>query len=82
MIEVPIPHNCTDGFLCAYWRRPEAYLDLKIRSAISTFSMLGDVTTALEKLDRDLKSRDWHRRYGNLLDITELDLGYRLIVTT
>ena len=19
---VPIPHDCTDGFLCAYWRRP------------------------------------------------------------
>ena len=19
---VPIPHDCSDGFLCAYWRRP------------------------------------------------------------
>ena len=82
VIDVPIPHNCTDGFMCAYWRRPEAYLDSKVRSAISTFSKLGDVTTALDKLDRDLKSGDWHRRYGNLLDTTELDLGYRLIVTT
>ena len=24
MVEVPIPHDCTDGFLGAYWRRPEA----------------------------------------------------------
>ena len=24
---VPIPHGRTDGFLCAYWRRPEANLD-------------------------------------------------------
>ncbi|MET1111991.1 MAG: class I SAM-dependent methyltransferase [Allosphingosinicella sp.] len=23
---VPIPHDCTDGFLAAYWRRPAAYL--------------------------------------------------------
>jgi len=24
---VPIPHDCTDGFMGAFWRRPEAYLD-------------------------------------------------------
>ena len=24
---VPIPHDCRDGFLHAYWRRPRAYLD-------------------------------------------------------
>jgi len=23
---LPIPYDCTDGFLCAYWRRPHAYL--------------------------------------------------------
>ncbi|MEK6540892.1 MAG: class I SAM-dependent methyltransferase, partial [Pseudomonadota bacterium] len=28
---VPIPHDCSDGFLYAYWRRPEAYLDPLIR---------------------------------------------------
>lgn len=26
VIPVPIPADCTDGFLGAYWRRPEAYL--------------------------------------------------------
>ena len=82
VIDVPIPHDCTDGFLCAYWRRPEAYLDSKVRSAISCFSKLGDITTALDKLDRDLRSGDWHLRYENLLYTTELDLGYRLIVAT
>ncbi len=34
---VPIPHDCTDGFLCAYWRRPAAYLDPRIRAAMSSF---------------------------------------------
>jgi len=24
---LPIPHDCVDGFLGAYWRRPHAYLD-------------------------------------------------------
>jgi SAM-dependent methyltransferase len=37
VIPVPIPHDCTDGFLCAYWRRPHCYLDERVRSAISTF---------------------------------------------
>ena len=27
MDRVAIPHDCADGFLAAYWRRPEAYLD-------------------------------------------------------
>jgi SAM-dependent methyltransferase len=32
-IPVPIPHDCQDGFLGAFWRRPEAYLDPAVRSA-------------------------------------------------
>jgi hypothetical protein len=28
---VPIPHDCTDGFTAAYWRRPHAYLDPEVR---------------------------------------------------
>jgi hypothetical protein len=40
LVEVPIPHDCTDGFMCAYWRRPEAYLDPEARNGISTFSLL------------------------------------------
>src|SRR6185369_1833475 len=28
---VLVPHDCTDGFLYAYWRRPSAYLDARIR---------------------------------------------------
>jgi len=37
---LPIPHDCTDRFLGAYWRRPHACLDLGARGAISTFSKL------------------------------------------
>ena len=80
VIDVPIPYNCTDGFLCAYWNRPEAYLDQRVRSAISSFSMLGDAASGLPQLDRDLKSGEWHSRYGDLLKLTEMNFGYRLIV--
>lgn len=76
---VPVPHDCADGFLCAYWRRPEAYLDPGIRNAISTFSRVGAFESALDRLRTELDDGTWHRRYGHLIDKTELDLGYRLV---
>ncbi len=77
---VLVPHDCTDGFLCAYWRRPEAYLDPAIRNAISTFSRIGAYESGLERLRNELSDGTWHDRYGHLLDKTEMDFGYRLIV--
>jgi SAM-dependent methyltransferase len=77
---VPIPHDCTDGFLCAYWRRPEMYLDPGARRSISSFSRLGDVSMALDALRRDLDDGTWMRRNASLLQETKMDFGYRLIV--
>ena len=37
---VPIPHDCRDGFFVAYWRRPHAYLDPRVRDGISVFRLL------------------------------------------
>ncbi len=78
--EVLIPHNCSDGFLGAYWQRPEAYLDADVRAAISTFTKITDVDAGLAKLDRDLHSGAWHDRNSDLLKQTHLDLGYRLVI--
>jgi hypothetical protein len=75
-----VPHDCADGFLGAYWRRPHAYLDPGVRSAISTFAKIGDVTPGLTQLRRDLEDGTWTQRYGHLLRQTELDLGYRLVI--
>jgi SAM-dependent methyltransferase len=80
VFDISVPHDCTDGFLGAYWRRPEAYLNANIRSAISTFSRLRDVERGLVALRNDLASGEWHRRYGHLLHRSTLDLGYRLVV--
>ncbi len=77
---VPIPHDCTDGFLCAYWRRPEAYLDPRIRAAISSFWAIGDVSEALEKLADDLTTGAWAHRYAEFLSLDACDFGYRLVV--
>lgn len=78
---VPVPRDCTDGFLGAYWLRPHAYLDPKVRSAISTFSKLDNLSSALARLERDLVSGAWQERYGYLMELEDLDVGYRLVVT-
>jgi SAM-dependent methyltransferase len=75
---VPIPHDCTDGFMCAYWRRPEAYLDANVRNSISTFSMMQDLTPALNRLEHDLVSGKWQAQYGELLSLDSFDHGYRI----
>jgi SAM-dependent methyltransferase len=80
---VPIPHDCRDGFLHAYWRRPRAYLDARVRAGISVFHLLqpAEVDPGLARLEADLDSGEWERRNGDLLELDELDLGYRLVVT-
>ena len=77
---VPIPHDCIDGFLGSCWRRPHAYLDERVRGAMSTFSRLSDTATGLAQLGADLESGKWQRKHGALLKETELDIGYRLLV--
>jgi SAM-dependent methyltransferase len=78
---LPVPHDCSDGFLGAYWRRPAAYLDAGARNAISTFTRLRDVEPGLARLRADLADGSWARRHGHLLERAELDLGYRLVVS-
>lgn len=78
---VPIPHDCTDGFLYAYWRRPSGYLDPRIRTGSSSFWALPDVESGLERLQRDLASGEWERRCSELLTLDAYDAGYRLVVS-
>ncbi len=78
---VPVPHDCSDGFLYAYWRRPAAYLDPKIRSGSSPFWALGDAADeGVENLRRDLESGAWAKRHAELLARDDYDAGYRLVV--
>lgn len=78
----PIPHDFTDGFQCAYWRRPECSLDPAIRQASSTFAQLPPsvVEPAIARLRADVASGTWHRRHADLLDRQSMDYGYRLLI--
>lgn len=79
---VPVPHDCTDGFLAAYWRRPEAYLDPQVRAGISLFAQISDdvLRPGLARLEDDLSCGRWHDRHADLLGREALDAGYRLVV--
>lgn len=81
-VPVPIPADCADGFEAAYWRRPHAILDPAIWRATSALSLISDPERAsgMARLSADLRSGTWERRYGQLLALPELDLGYRVIV--
>jgi SAM-dependent methyltransferase len=77
---LPVPADCVDGFLGAFWQRPAAYLDAGLRSGISAFNRPTSIDSQLKHLERDLKSGDWERRYRVLRHHTELDVGYRLVL--
>lgn len=77
---VLVPHDCSDGFLYAYWRRPRAYLDPRVRAGMSGFWLIPECEANLERLRTDLDSGAWLQRYGDLLVRETCDLGYRLIV--
>jgi SAM-dependent methyltransferase len=78
---VPVPHDCADGFALAFWRRPRAYLDPRVRAGISVFHILdaAHVEDAMRCLAADLENGEWQRRNGHLLELDELDLGLRLL---
>ena len=54
-LTIPISHDCTDGFGCVYWRRPQAYLLPEVRQAISTCSKIKYTERGVTKLQADLK---------------------------
>ena len=82
VVPVPVPADCIDGFAGAYWCRPESYLDPSIRAGISSLAQLPPEVAerCAQRLRQDLASGEWEARYGYLRELTELDLGYRLLI--
>lgn len=80
---IPIPADCTDGFCGAYWRRPAIYLDADARRAVSAFARCdpANIAPAMTRLDDDLTSGRWSRRYRGITTIDALDLSYRLVIS-
>jgi SAM-dependent methyltransferase len=82
VIVVPIPYDCADGFVHAFWRRPRALLDPRLRATMSLFARIAPrvVERGVARLRADLGSGAWAARNHELLDADALDLGHRLVV--
>jgi SAM-dependent methyltransferase len=82
MEPVLIPWDCADGFFEAYWRRPEAYLDDRVRRGISMWARVGPDAEqrAVRSLRDDLASGRWAERNRDLVDLEAAELGLRLLI--
>jgi len=80
---VPVPWDCVDGFFEAYWRRPEAYLDERVRRGMSVWARVGPDAEqrAVRGLRDDLGSGRWAERNRDLVALDAAELGLRLLVT-
>jgi SAM-dependent methyltransferase len=78
---VPVPRECSDGFFCAIWDRPEQHLDPVVRQGSSVWHVIGPEQTerGLAALRADLESGAWDERHGELRTQPELDVGLRLL---
>jgi hypothetical protein len=82
VIPLPIPDDCEDGFVHAFWRRPVALLDRDRRRTMAMLARLPSavVEPALRRLRADLETGAWAERNPELSGLKALDLGHRLIV--
>jgi SAM-dependent methyltransferase len=82
MQPVPIPCDCIDGFFHAYWRRPDAYLCERVRRGTSVWARLGKAVEqrAVRALRADIECGRWREQNSEVLELTEAELGARLLV--
>ena len=76
---LPIPSDCADGLLAAFWKRPAAYLSPEVRQATSPFSKTKNLAAGLQTLADDIISGAWEIKNQAILSLSSLDVGYRLI---
>jgi SAM-dependent methyltransferase len=78
---VLVPWDCADGFFEAYWRRPEAYLDERVRRGVSVWARVGPQAEqrAVHSLRDDLVSGRWAERNRDLVALDAAELGLRLL---
>lgn len=77
-----VPHDMTDGVAAAPWQRPEQYLLPEMQQSASLFALMPDDVRrqGTERLRVDLADGTWNEKYGYLLNETQIDAGYRLVI--
>jgi len=80
---LPIRRDTPDWNLGSFWAHPERVLDEGAREATSGFARQprAVVDRVVRDVERDLESGAWALRHGHLRELSELDVGLRLIVS-
>lgn len=83
-IPLLLPDDLSDLFAAAGWKKPELYLQPEVRAGISSFALANQdlVEQGIKLLTADLSSGKWVEKYGDIRNLTEIDLGYRFIRVT
>lgn len=81
---IPIPVDCSDGIIEAFYARPEKFLDDAVRRAQSSWGFVDNDAERhfVRKLREDLESGAWERRFGALRETASYDGSLRLIVSS
>jgi ubiquinone/menaquinone biosynthesis C-methylase UbiE len=63
---VPIPIDCADGFMEAFYARPERLLDPVVRRSQSAWTFISedDQQRSVQKLSDDLRTGRWDEQFG------------------
>lgn len=80
---VATPADCEDGFFEAFWNRPEALLEPRVRGAQSLWALLepGGEERIVSRLGDALASGAWDAEHGHLREQGSHDGSLRLVVS-
>jgi len=80
---VPVPRDCIDGFIEAYYARPEALLDPVVRASQSAWRRLapGVEERIVDRLAGDLEAGTWDSAHGAMRSLPEYDGALRLVIS-
>ncbi len=80
---IPTPGDCVDGFIEAFWKRPEALLDPEVRASQSMWALLarGVEQEIVERLASALDSGAWDAEHGHLRERDSYAGALRLVIS-
>lgn len=83
IVAVPVPLDCSDGFQEAFYGRPEAFLQREVRAAQSAWGFLpeGLEDVLVKRLEDDLKSGGWDRKFGHFRAEPNFTGALRLLIS-
>ncbi|MCB0869515.1 MAG: methyltransferase domain-containing protein [Solirubrobacterales bacterium] len=78
---IPVPRDCSDLFFAALWGHPEMFMDDGIVGPMWVWQEMSEIAreAGRQRLAADLENGEWDRKYGQLRQLDELDVGLRLV---